>query len=283
MRPALAALLTGATCIALSPIFVRIADVGPSASAFWRVALAAPLLWPLARLGARCRAPRAAWPLLFAAGFAFAGDLAFWHWSIRFTSVANSTLLANLASLFVTAAMWLFWRERPSGTFLVGLAAALAGVALLLRTSIAFSVTAVWGDALGVITAIFYAGYILAVKELRDRGARTLELMAFTTTVTALLLLPVALVSDEAFLPQSARGWLTLIALAWISHCAGQGLIAYSLAHLPAAFSSVSLLFQPVMAGLFGWLILGEALAPLQIAGGAIVLAGIYAARRGAR
>jgi len=283
MRPALAALLTGATCIALSPIFVRIADVGPSASAFWRVALAAPLLWPLARLGARSRAPHAAWPLLFAAGFAFAGDLAFWHWSIRFTSVANSTLLANLASLFVTAAMWLFWRERPSGTFLVGLAAALAGVALLLRTSIAFSVTAVWGDALGVITAIFYAGYILAVKELRDRGARTLELMAFTTTVTALLLLPVALVSDEAFLPQSARGWLTLIALAWISHCAGQGLIAYSLAHLPAAFSSVSLLFQPVMAGLFGWLILGEALAPLQIAGGAIVLAGIYAARRGAR
>ena len=281
MRPALAALLTGATCIALSPIFVRIADVGPSASAFWRVALAAPLLWPLARLGSR--APSAAWPMLFAAGFAFAGDLAFWHWSIRFTSVANSTLLANLASLFVTAAMWLFWRERPSGTFLVGLAAALAGVALLLRTSIAFSVTAVWGDALGVITAIFYAGYILAVKELRDRGARTLELMAFTTTVTALLLLPVALVSDEAFLPQSARGWLTLLALAWISHCAGQGLIAYSLAHLPAAFSSVSLLFQPVMAALFGWLFLGEALAPLQIAGGAIVLAGIYAARRGAR
>ena len=283
MRPALAALLTGATCIALSPIFVRIADVGPSASAFWRVALAAPLLWPLARLGGRSRAPRAAWPMLFAAGFAFAGDLAFWHWSIRFTSVANSTLLANLASLFVTAAMWLFWRERPSGTFLVGLGAALAGVALLLRTSIAFSVTAVWGNALGVITAIFYAGYILAVKELRDGGARTLELMAFTTTVTALLLLPVALVSDEAFLPQSARGWLTLIALAWISHCAGQGLIAYSLAHLPAAFSSVSLLFQPVMAALFGWLVLGEALAPLQIAGGAIVLAGIYAARRGAR
>jgi drug/metabolite transporter (DMT)-like permease len=262
---------------------VRIADVGPSASAFWRVALAAPLLWPLARRGARSRAPRAAWPMLFAAGFAFAGDLAFWHWSIRFTSVANSTLLANLASLFVTAAMWLFWRERPSATFLFGLAAALAGVALLVRTSMAFSVTAIWGDALGVITAIFYAGYILAVKELRDRGAQTLELMAFTTTVTALLLLPVALVSGDAFVPQSARGWLTLVALAWISHCAGQGLIAYSLAHLPAALSSVSLLFQPVMAALFGWLVLGEALAPLQIAGGAIVLAGIYAARRGAR
>src|SRR5436190_4776678 len=283
MRPALAALFAGATFIALSPIFVRLADVGPSASAFWRVALAAPLLWPLARLRANPGAPRTGCLLLLAAGFAFAGDLGFWHWSIRYTSVANSTLLANLASIFVTAAIWLFWRERPSATFLVGLGAALAGVALLVHTSLAFSASALLGDALGLITAVFYAGYILVVKELRDRGAQTLELMAITTTVTALLLLPVALASGEAFLPQSARGWLTLVALAWISHCAGQGLIAYSLAHLPATFSSVSLLFQPVMAALFAWLLLGEAFVPLQMLGAAVVLAGIYLARPGAR
>jgi len=283
MRPALAALLMGATFIALSPIFVRLADVGPSASAFWRVALAAPLLWPLALMGGQARRPGARWPLLLAAGVAFAGDLGFWHWSIRYTSVANSTLLANLASIFVTAAVWLFWRERPSATFLVGLAAALAGVALLVHTSMAFSATALLGDALGVITAIFYAAYILVVKELRDRGVRTLELMAVTTTVTALLLLPVAMASGEPLLPQSAAGWVTLVALAWISHCAGQGLIAFSLAHLPAAFSSVSLLFQPVMAALFGWLLLREALVPLQMIGAAVVLAGIYLARRGAK
>jgi drug/metabolite transporter (DMT)-like permease len=281
VRPALPALLVGATCIALSPIFVRIADVGPTASAFWRVALAAPLLWPLALAAPRAQAARPSAALLIAAGFAFAGDLAFWHWSIRFTSVANSTLLANLASLFVTLAMWLFWRQRPSTLFLLGLAAALAGVAMLVHASLAFSSTALLGDALGVVTAAFYAGYLLAVKDLRDRGARTVELMAIATTVTALFLLPVALVSGEALLPQSAQGWLTLLGLAWISHCAGQGLIAYSLAHLPAAFSSVSLLFQPVMAAAFGWLLLSEPVVPLQMLGGLVVLAGIYLARRG--
>jgi len=281
VRPALPALLVGATCIALSPIFVRIADVGPTASAFWRVALAAPLLWPLVLSAPRAQGPRPSAALLIAAGFAFAGDLAFWHWSIRFTTVANSTLLANLASLFVTLALWLLWRQRPSTLFLLGLAAALGGVAMLVRASLAFSPTALLGDALGVVTAVFYAGYLLAVKELRDRGARTLELMAITTTVTALFLLPVALASGEALLPQSALGWLKLLGLAWISHCAGQGLIAYSLAHLPAAFSSVSLLFQPVMAAAFGWLLLGEPLVPLQMLGGLVVLAGIYLARRG--
>src|SRR5881628_2684239 len=138
MRPALPALLLGATCIALSPIFVRVADVGPTASAFWRVALAAPLLWPLVALAPRASAPRPDWKLLLAAGFAFAGDLGFWHWSIQFTSVANSTLLANLASLFVTLAAWIFLGQRPTRLFLAGLVAALAGVALLVNASLEF-------------------------------------------------------------------------------------------------------------------------------------------------
>ena len=280
MRPALPALFVGATFIALSPIFVRLSDVGPTASAFWRVALAAPLLWPLLLLSRQGGTP-ISWKLLLAAGFAFAGDLVFWHWSIRFTSVANSTLLANLSAPFVTLAMWIFWRERPSVTFGLGLGLALAGVVMLVHTSLAFSPTALLGDAFGVITALFYAAYILAVKGLRDRGAATLYVMAVATTLTAVILLPVALASGEPLLPQSMTGWLVLVGLAWISHCAGQGLIAYSLAHLPAAFSSVGLLLQPVMAGIFAWLILSEPLVALQIAGGIVVLAGIYLARRG--
>jgi drug/metabolite transporter (DMT)-like permease len=82
-------------------------------------------------------------------------------------------------------------------------------------------------------------------------------------------------------LPVTTQGWATLAGLALVSHAAGQGLIAYALAHLPAAFSSVSLLFQPVMAAAFAWLLLSEGLAPLQVAGGVVVLAGIYLARRG--
>ena len=106
---------------------------------------------------------------------------------------------------------------------------------------------------------MFYAGYILAVKGLRDRGETTLYLMAVTSTITAIFLLPAALASGEQMLPNSAFGWWMLIGLALVSHAAGQGLIAYALAHLPAAFSSVSLLFQPVMAALFAWLLLPEA------------------------
>ena len=282
---ALIALFAGATCIALSPIWVRIADVGPTASAFWRVALAAPLLWAAAALAPRAAASaeRGRGALLLLAGLAFAGDLVFWHWSIQFTSVANSTLLANLASIFVTLAAWLLWRQKPTGMFLLALALALAGVGMLVRTSLEFSPRALLGDALGVVTAMFYAWYLLTVKGLRDRGAATLQLMAVTTTVTAAILLPLALASGEVLLPASAGGWLILIGLAWVTHAAGQGLIAFALAHLPAAFSSVGLLSQPVMAAAFAWVLLGEPVVALQVAGGAVVLVGIYLARRGSK
>ena len=284
MRPALPALLLGATCIALSPIFVRLSEAGPTATAFWRVALAVPVLWAVLLAAPRPAATPgrgAPWALLAAAGVAFAGDLGFWHASIQLTSVANSTLLANLASIFVTLAAWLFLRQRPSGLFLAGLVTALAGVFTLVRASVELSPTALAGDALGVLTAMFYAAYLLAVKALRDRKQSTLEVMAVTSTITAAILLPVALASGETMLPRSASGWAVLVGLALVSHAAGQGLIAFALAHLPAAFSSVSLLFQPVMAALFAWVILAEALAPLQVLGAGIVLAGIYLARRG--
>jgi len=275
LRPALAALLFGATCIALSPIFVRLSEVGPTATAFWRVALAVPVLWVFAFQS--LKGPKL---LFLGAGIAFAGDLAFWHTSIKLTSVANSTLLANLASIFVTLAAWVLWREKPRALFLVALGLALGGVALLVHTSLSFSSTALLGDALGVVTAMFYAWYILAVKGLRDRGAATLQVMAVTTTLTALILFPVALATGEPMLPSSAYGWWVLVGLALISHAAGQGLIAYALAHLPAPFSSVGLLLQPVVAAFFAWVLLSEPVVALQIAGGLVVLAAIWLARR---
>lgn len=279
----LAALLAGATCIALSPIWVRVSETGPTASAFWRVALAVPALSLLAALSRGPAAPAGiprAGPLLLGAGAAFAGDLATWHTSIKLTSVANSTVLANLASIFVTLAAWIVWRQRPSAPFVAGLAMALAGVGMLVRASVDFSPTALAGDALGVVTAMFYAWYLLSVKLLRDRGVQVARLMAVTSALTALILLPVALATGETMLPATALGWAKLLGLALVSHAAGQGLIAWAFAHLPASFSSVSLLFQPVMAALFAWALLGEPLAALQIAGGLVVLGGIWLARR---
>jgi drug/metabolite transporter (DMT)-like permease len=277
---AFAGLLAGGCAIAFAPILVRLSDTGPVASAFWRTALAAPLLWVWA-LRADPRPAAMSLGPLAGAGLFFACDLGVWHWSITYTSVANSTLLANLAPIFVTLAGWVLYRQSVTRTFLVGMAAAIAGMFILVGPNFAVGGTRLAGDALGALTAVFYAGYMLSIKSARDAGASTARLMAWSTTITALALLPVALLSPQPLLPQAAQGWVVLAGLALVTQILGQGLIAYAFAHLPAALSSVSLLIQPVMAALFAWALFGEAIGAAQFVGGSIVLAGIWLAKRG--
>ena len=278
---AFAALLLGAVAIAFAPIFVRLSDTAPGASAFWRVALASLPLWLWVGMSPRPAQTRSLpWRPLLAAGLCFAGDLAAWHISILYTSVANSTLEANFAPIFVTLGAWLMFRQHVSRLFLIALAVTLGGAALLIGPNFALGGRALLGDALGVLTAIFYAGYMLAIKAASGR-ATTAAIMAVSTSFAAIALLPYSLATAAVFLPQSAGGWLVLIGLALIPHVAGQSLIAYGFTHLPAAFSSVSLLLQPVLAAIYAWALLGEILGTEQMLGGFVVLAGIYLAKRG--
>lgn len=285
---ALPALITGAVAIGFSAIFVRLSEVGPIATAFWRMAIAFPAfwLWMQVERHQQPQQPRPAtrtdFVWLAAVGLFFAGDLITWHLSINFTSVANAVLLANLAPIFVTAGGWLFFRQRVTGAFVGGMLLAITGAAMLVGASFQLSGTRLLGDLLGLCTAVFYGGYILSVKRIRG-NLSTATVMAWGAAITALLVLPVALWADGDLLPVSVYGWLVLAGLALFSHTGGQGLITFALAHLPASFSSVTLLLQPVLSALFAWLLLGESLTPWQMAGGLIVLTGIFIARRASR
>jgi drug/metabolite transporter (DMT)-like permease len=282
---ALSALFSGAAAIAFAPIFVRWSELGPIATAFYRLLFALPALWLWHRVERHPAKPRRPMErreriLIATAGLCFAGDLAFWHWSIRLTSVANATLLANFAPVFVTLAGYALFGLRFSRSFVAGMVVALVGAVILMGQSVTLSPDHLLGDALGLITAVFYAGYIVAVGRLRATQS-TATIMASSGLITCALLFVVTLASGEAMLASTATGWMVLIALALISHAGGQSLIAYALAHLPAAFSSVSLLLQPAIAAVLAWIFFGEALGPWQLLGMLLILAGIVFARRG--
>ena len=132
------ALIAGAIVLASSPILVRLSELPPTATAFYRVALAVPVIHLLSRYMSS-GAGEAQTPLgissiaaIAAAGALFAADLSFLHWSLRFTSVANSTLFLNLAPCFAGIAGWLLFRQRLSVRFARSLALALFGVVLLI-------------------------------------------------------------------------------------------------------------------------------------------------------
>ncbi|MDX3924171.1 MAG: DMT family transporter [Shinella sp.] len=284
-RLALAALLVGGVAIGGSPIFVRLSEVGPMATAFWRVALALLPFLIVSRLSGN--AVSDARPaglrdhvLLLVPGVFLAIDLAAWHLALHMTSVANATLLANLAPIFVTLGSWLLFRSRVSKIFLAGLATALAGVVILKGGPAALGDGHLAGDATAVLAAVFYAGYILSIGRLRSRFS-TGRIMIWTTMSAAACMLPIALAFEADLFPLTLFGWAMLAGLALVSHAGGQGLIIYALAYLPPAFSSLTLLLQPVVAAILAWILLAEPVGPMQAIGGAIVLAGILVARRG--
>lgn len=274
----------GTFAIAFSPIFVRESELGPIATAGYRVALALPVLAAWMRLepptGRRLTSHD--WRGLILAGLFFAGDLAFWHASIAHTTIANATLFATATPVFVAVGAWLLFGERVRRRFLLGLAASLAGAAMLALASVRLSADHLIGDGLGLITAMFFSAYLLTVKKLRF-AVSAARVMFWSALITAPVLFVIAAIAGERLWPTSAHGWAILIGLAWISHALGQGLVAFALARLPASFSAIGMLTEPIFAALLAWWLVSEAITILQAAGGAVILLGIHWARPPAR
>ena len=277
---ALAVLVFGACVIGLSPILVRLAETGPAAAGFWRLAIAAPLLM---LIGGRTEGGvgRPSRIGLLAGGF-FALDLGFWHYGIRYTSVANATVLSNGAPLVAIGFAWIFLKERPRALFLVAVGAAVAGVALMAAAKGGGNlVNQPLGDALSVSTALWYGLYIVCIGQGR-RTEDASRLMLWSTLSSAPLLLLAALLLGERVLPAGPGGWAACVGLG-LMHVAGQGSIAWALGRLPTATAAVVMLLQPVVAAGLGWLMFAEPIVALQALGAAVTLGGIVLTQIAAR
>lgn len=285
-RTALIALLAGGAMISCSPIFVRLSELGPISTAFWRLALALIPLLLLSRRGAGTAAekPRTARDFLLVSlpGLVLAAELAAWHISLHMTSVANSTLLTNMAPIFVSLYGWVVLRQAPGGRFTAALAITLADVVILMGGPQALGGGNLKGDAVAIFAAMLYGAYIIVIGKMRERFS-TSTIMIWSSGAGAVSILPFAWLSEPLLVPLTLAGWAVLIALSWLSQAGGQSLIAFALAWLPASFSSLTLLLQPVAAAVLAWLILGEALTMWQGVGGSIVLFGIWIARQAQR
>ncbi|KQT52123.1 MULTISPECIES: DMT family transporter [unclassified Aureimonas] len=278
---ALGLLVLGALAMGISPVFVRHSEVGPFASAFWRVALSLPVLalWSVMERPLPGAAPRSRpYGAVLLAGLFFTGDLIFWHLAIANTSIANATFFACLAPVWVAILSPITLGEKVSRNTLTGLAVCLLGAALLIFHSAGSDDSRLLGDLYGIATSFFFGLYFLAARRARGSfAAGTMTLLS--TLVTTLGLFAAALLSGEAFFPGTVSGIVNLLALGIVSHAGGQGLLSIALGVLSASFSSLVIFVEAVAAALFAWAFAGERPDLVQVAGGILVLAGVYLAR----
>ena len=273
-------LLIGALMLGGSGIFVKLSDSSPSLIAFYRSLFALPFLYAWMKFEERNNSSDVIWDkkiifFLVSGGLCFALDMSIWNWSLSFTSVANATLMANIAPVFVVIFGVLFLGYKIEISFIVTLLLALLGVFLVVLPG---EKIMVFGDSLGILAAVFYAGYILSIKDLTNvlQPAKTLF---YVTIITTVCLFPISLIEADS-LNLSKSEFFILISYAIFSQTFAQGLITSGISKVSAHLSSLVLLMQPVAAAFYGWFFLQELLSPLQMAGGLIVLAAIYLASR---
>ncbi len=282
-----AALLMGALAMGISPIFVRFADVGPFASAFWRASAALPLLWAWAAWEARSQGQPLSAAFRFdraivLTGLSFSVDLLFWHLAILKTTVANATFLATMAPVWVILFSGLFIGEKVKRQEVYGLVLCVGGAAALIGTSYSARPDHVDGDLYAVVTSLFFGLYFLAVRVAR-RHSGTGRIIFLSSLITTAVLFIVAFVFEDRILPSSLSGIGAIAGLSLISHSGGQGFLAFALGYLPASFSSLVIFIESIAAAIFAWLFLGEPVSIFQGLGGALILAGLFIAspRRG--
>ena len=276
-RFAFPALLIGSCMLAFGPWLVRLAGVGPVAAGFWRLALALPFLFVIARVtGQPVHWPgRALAGLVALAGFFFAADLAAWHAGIHMTKLGNATLFGNTSSFIY--AIWGLWlaRRMPSTTQGAALLMAAIGTALLMGSSAELSPRNLKGDLLAMLAGILYFGYLVCVQ--RARGAlQSLPLLFIASAFGAAMLLPVSLALGEQVFPHN---WTFVIILALSSQVIGQGLLVYALGALPPLVVGLTLLTQPAISALVGWLAYGETLSPFDWVGAVAIAAALVLVR----
>ncbi len=281
--PAYGALAIAALALGVSALLVRWAAAPGPVTGFYRMGLASLILAPFALHKGSGRMGRA-WPaagtrLALLAGMALAVDLSLWNTAVNVTTVANATLFANTAPLWVALGAWLIFHERLRPLFWGGLALTLLGAVSIAGGDFLRHASLGWGDLLAVGASLFYAAYYLITQRARQHlPPLPYVWMAGTASTAVLLVVSLALGMPLAGYPAST--YLAFLALALVTQVTGYLAVAYALGHLPASIVSPTMVSQPVISGLLAIPILGETLTPLQLIGGAAVVAGVIVVHR---
>lgn len=276
-RLAFAALIAANVMLAFGSWFVRMADTGPVASAFWRIALATPILLAAALAGGwrPTRLGRGLWLLFALAGLCFAADLGSWHIGILKTTLANATLFGNSATLFFPIYGFLALRAWPSRTQGIALALAAIGAGLLMGRSYQLDPRNLVGDLLCLLAGLLYTFYFIIMLRLRETLA-PLPALGLATGASILPLLALALLMGERIWPHD---WTPIIALVLVSQVFGQTLLIYALGQLSPLVVGIALLVQPVVAASVGWIVYDERLGLPDLAGAVLVAVALVLVR----
>ncbi len=277
-----AGLVLGVSAVSSAAILIRLADAPALSIAAYRLLLASVFVVPigLATDWTKLRALTSRqWGLVTVSAACLAAHFAFWITSLEHTSVASSVIIVTANPVLVAIGSKLLLRESASPAVMLGIGMALFGGLVITVGDWEMGERRLYGDFLAFLGATAVAGYYIAGRSLRER----LSLFGYIAPVygvAAGILLAMVFVTgtDMGGFSLETYGYLALIGV--VPQLVGHSSLNWSLGYLPATLVSTAVMAEPVGATLLAWAVLDEAPPLATVAGGALMLAGVYIALR---
>ena len=280
-RPALLQMIAGAAAISTTSLFVKWAHVGPTMSAFYRMAFGGLMLLVglvALRQWRRVRLVEFGW--LAIPALAFAADLMLWHRSILYIGPGLATLLGNFQVFLMALAGFLLYREKLGWPFLGGIALAFVGLYLLVGLDwSAVGAQYQLGVVFGVVTGIAYAVYMLSTRHAQRSGHVQLapaQLLCVSSLLCAVVLGFAALAEGDSFAIPDTQSWSALLGLAFFGQVFGWVLLTRAMPQLPASLIGLLLLLQPALSFVFDVILFARPTRATDWLGVALSLLGIF-------
>jgi len=269
----------GAMLLSTTSIFVVLAQVAPTVSAFYRMLFGGAML--LGWVALTRRWVRIGWrdlllALLPAVGFSL--DLIFWHRSILWVGPGVATLLTNFQVFLMALVGWWAYRERLGRWFVPGLAVALAGLWLLVGAHWAlFDARHRLGVWLGLASGVAYTLYLLSFRRALSghTALSAAQFLGLMSLLSALLLLAWGAFEGDSFALVTVRSWSALLALGFFGQVVAWLLMVRAMPLLPASLVGLLLLLQPALAFVLDVLLFKRPTGTGDWVGLALALAGI--------
>ncbi len=279
MRPYLG-LLVGVVAVSFAAILIRLADAPALVIATYRLVLASLVVVPLALWqseGAPVNLRRRDLFLSVLSGIALAFHFAFWISSLSYTSVASSVVLVTISPLIVGVASHFFTADRLSKLTLLGICVSIVGGMVISYGGLKLGSRMIFGDLLAIMGSLAVAAYFMIGRNLRGR-LPLLSYISIAYSAAAIVLLLLSLAAGQSLFGYSKETYLMLVLLALGPQLLGHSYLNWALRYVSATFVTVAVLGEPVGATTLAYLILREQPTVAEIAGGVLILVGIYIA-----
>lgn len=273
-------IVVGIIGISLSAIFVKFSQAPSAVTAAWRLLWTVILMTPVV-LGKRevrremSRVNRKTVVLSLLSGLFLAIHFAVWFESLHHTTVASSTTIVCTEVIWVSLGYWLFLRGRLTGRAIGAIAVTLSGSVLIAWADSGAGGTHLYGDVLALIAAVAVAVYTLLGRVIRENTSTTVYTYLCYSACAAVLLL-MCLVQGNGLFSFGFSAIAVGLTLAVFSTILGHSIFTWCLKYFSPSFVSASKLCEPVASAIMAGFLFGEIPTLLQLAGGALILGGVF-------